>query len=131
MMRVPLTPARRDELDRVNAGVNANTSYTTDAANYGRSEWWEAAESKGDCEDYALAKRLRLRALGWPQGALDIALCWTEDAQYHAVLVAHADQGDFVLDNRSNIVGRWDECPYRWDRVSVDGTLTKWVEIKV
>ena len=57
----------------------------------------------GDCEDKCILKRQRLMAAGIPEGALRLALCMTERAEAHAVLlieVAGAEAGHWVLDNR-------------------------------
>lgn len=135
IIREPLTEARRDQLDRVNAKINSSTVYVPDADKYGVAERWEDAAkhgNEGDCEDFAIAKRNALRAIGWPQASLDIAVCITEDGQKHAVLVARTDQGDFVLDNRQHIVWRWDQLAdygYLFEQITVGGSLLNWRSI--
>lgn len=130
--REPLTAERRDQLERVNAVVNARTVYVPDTMKYGMAERWEDAGqngNEGDCEDFALAKRTQLRALGWPQAALDLAICITEDGGLHAVLIARTDQGDYVLDNRQRDVWRWDKLAdfgYRFEKVTIGGSLLNW-----
>ena len=53
---------------RINRQVNDAITYTSDMDNYGVPEKWvlEPANGKGDCEDYALTKMERLRALHFP-----------------------------------------------------------------
>ncbi|MGV8995341.1 MAG: transglutaminase-like cysteine peptidase [Parvibaculaceae bacterium] len=95
-----LTPQRRAELERVNAEVNALPEIN-DKNLYHREEYWTYASGKGgDCEDFALEKRRRLMALGWPKDALLLATGKDLQNEGHAVLVAATASGDFVLDNR-------------------------------
>lgn len=75
------------ELARVNHEVNRAHIY---AREYG-DDWQpvgEAAGGWGDCEDFALEKRQRLVALGWPIGNLRIAVMRDQDNLEHAVLLA-------------------------------------------
>ena len=51
---------------QIHRAVNSATDYVSDSAQYGIPEHWEPASGRGDCEDYALAKRARLLAAGWP-----------------------------------------------------------------
>jgi predicted transglutaminase-like cysteine proteinase len=51
------------------------------------------------CKDYVLVKRRKLIEAGVPRESLLIAIVWTAQEQGHAVLIAHTDRGDFVLDN--------------------------------
>lgn len=122
-----LTGDRWRELVAVNEAVNADTAYRSDADLYDRSEFWEIAAGEGDCEDYALAKRQRLRALGWPEESLRIAVC-TYKGQGHAVLTVDTDAGTWVLDNRYPTPQAWGVLPYAWiKRQAKDGP--GWVEI--
>ena len=113
-----LTNERWQELVKVQMDVNCDVKYTTDIELYGKPEFWEIADGEGDCEDYVLAKRVRLSKLGWSKLAdLAIALCWTETNEYHAVLVVHTDKGDYVLDNRYPRLKAWEDLPYKWDKI--------------
>jgi len=114
------------DLAAVNRQINADVRYRSDLDLYGRPEWWAVAEGAGDCEDYALSKYRALRALGWPQDALDFAICWTERGAYHAVLLAHLGGETWVLDNRRAWPTPWRDMPYRWDRRTVGGSLRHW-----
>lgn len=73
---------------------------------------WETAN-----EDYAIAKRCDLKKHGIESR---FATCWTETDEYHAVLIVRTDKGDFVLDNRYNDVMRFEDLPYRWDKIQGD-----------
>lgn len=112
-----LTDDKARELDRVQREVNSRVSYRTDLALYGRAELWRVAADKGDCEDYALAKRQMLLDLGWPLEALRLAVCNVETGEGHAVLMVDtANEGTLVLDNRYPGVVPWNRLPYEWLR---------------
>ena len=61
---------------------------------------WSVAPPAGDCEDYALTKRVKLIAMGFPAAALRLAVALTPTGETHAVLVVRTSDGDLVLDNR-------------------------------
>jgi predicted transglutaminase-like cysteine proteinase len=62
---------------------------------------WKIYPLAGDCNDYALTKRSALIRLGFPAGALRIAVTKTRLGEAHAILVIKTDIGDLVLDNLS------------------------------
>lgn len=109
-----LTSERWAQLQAVQADINARVGYRADLDLYGRAEVWAVADRAGDCEDYALAKRAALLALGWPVAALRLATCQTEHGEPHAVLTLDTDRGAYVLDNRHGLVMAWADLPYRW-----------------
>ena len=122
-----LTGDRWRELVAVNLAVNAETAYRSDPELYGRPEFWTEAAGAGDCEDYALAKRQRLRALGWPEESLRLAVCTYKGAG-HAVLTVDTDAGTWVLDNRYPDPQPWTLLPYAWVKRQAR-TGAGWVEI--
>jgi len=88
----------------VNAEVNGRMQPRRDIG-----DTWRVG-SFGDCEDYALAK---LQALG----AGRLAHVLTGDGESHVVLLV----GDYVLDNLTDEIRRWDETDYHFLRVQ-DGS---------
>ncbi|WP_374469481.1 transglutaminase-like cysteine peptidase [Phenylobacterium sp.] len=121
-----LGPGLWRKLVQVNADVNRALRPQLDAVSYGVPDFWAAplAESRapaGDCEDYVLEKRRALIAAGVPRRALAIAIATTPQGEDHAVLVVATGAGDFVLDNLSGQVRRWDEVPYAWRSRQADG----------
>ena len=95
------------------AGVNAmmNTKpYIEDSRNYGKSDYWatpvEFMQRGGDCEDYAIAKYVALRALDVPASQMRIAVVMDKTInQHHAVLVVYDNDGEaYVLDNQVKTV---------------------------
>ncbi len=90
---------------------------------------WELAPSAGDCNDYAVTKRHRLIAMGWPQSALRLAVVLTGDGQGHLVLVARLADGDVVLDNLSHSVRPWNAADYEWISMQSSANPRFWVAI--
>ena len=98
---IEMTVAKAMRLSQVQTGVNRRVKYVRE-----HGDTWRVADTEGDCEDYALAKMIRLLEYGWPRGALLMTLLnfwdiankkWTG----HAVLaVATESHGPWILDNR-------------------------------
>jgi predicted transglutaminase-like cysteine proteinase len=129
--RVVLNDYTRKMLDEVNRHYNRQITYQLDEENYGREDYWNyPVNDRGDCEDYALAKRKELIARGWPPSSVLIAKVQTEDGGWHAILVARTDKGDYVLDNRFYSVMRWDALPYDWDSIQDPDNPRKWVSVR-
>jgi predicted transglutaminase-like cysteine proteinase len=112
--RFSATPERLSELDALNRAVNREIAPATDVEIYGLAEYWTIPTTRGDCEDYALLKRKRLIARGWPASALLMTVVRDEKGEGHAVLTARTVQGDFVLDNKSEEVKVWTLTPYQY-----------------
>jgi predicted transglutaminase-like cysteine proteinase len=100
----------RVRLNFVNQRVNHAIRYTNDRTQWGTPDEWSAplAAGKGsfetglgDCEDYAIAKYVALRAAGVPAKQLRVLLVHDNIARLdHAVLAANEDSHWYVLDNR-------------------------------
>lgn len=124
-----LTPHRRDDLRAVQKEVNQEIFYKSDAIHYGKVEFWEFPKWWGDCEDFALEKKRRLLALGWPRSALLLATVRIENKTPHLVLVAVTDQGEFVLDSRHQTVKEWRTLDYTWLRRQSRSNESIWVSL--
>jgi predicted transglutaminase-like cysteine proteinase len=100
----------RVRLNFVNQRVNNAIRYTSDMTQWGAPDEWSAplAGGKGsfetglgDCEDYAIAKYVALRAVGVPTKQLRVLLVRDIIAQLdHAVLAANEEGHWLILDNR-------------------------------
>jgi len=112
--RLSASPQRLSELDAVNRAVNREIAPATDLELYGLTEYWTLPTNKGDCEDYALLKRKRLMARGWPASALLLTVVRDDRGEGHAVLTARTVQGDFILDNKVDEVKAWHRTPYEY-----------------
>ncbi|MBA3667271.1 MAG: transglutaminase-like cysteine peptidase [Sphingomonas sp.] len=93
------------KLEAVNAYVNARVRFVDDRVQFGTADRWLAASEtlargRGDCEDYAIAKRAMLRAAGFVDKDLYLVVLkdLTRRAD-HAVLVVRAAGRFLVLDN--------------------------------
>jgi predicted transglutaminase-like cysteine proteinase len=93
------------KLEAVNSYVNARVRFVDDRIQFGVADRWmpaseTLARGRGDCEDFALAKRAMLRAAGVADK--DLYLVVLKDLSRradHAVLVVRADGRFLVLDN--------------------------------
>ena len=93
------------KLEAVNSYVNARVRFVDDRVQFGTADRWMApsetlTRGRGDCEDFALAKRAMLRAAGVPER--DLYLVVLKDLSRradHAVLVVRAAGRFLVLDN--------------------------------
>jgi predicted transglutaminase-like cysteine proteinase len=101
----------RARLDLVNQRVNTAIRYKSDMAQWGVPDLWSpplAANNTGsfstgfgDCEDFAIAKYVALRAAGVPAPQLRIMLVHDNMARMdHAVLAALYEGHWLILDNR-------------------------------
>jgi predicted transglutaminase-like cysteine proteinase len=93
------------KLEAVNGYVNARVRFVDDRIQFGVTDRWMSASEtlargRGDCEDFALAKRAMLRAAGVPDKDLYLVVLkdLTRRAD-HAVLVVRAAGRFLVLDN--------------------------------
>lgn len=85
--------------------------YIVDNRNWGKSDYWatpiEFLTRGGDCEDFAIAKYVALRALGVPENRMRIAIVQDQKKNIpHAILVVYSEQGAVILDNQIKTVER-------------------------
>lgn len=117
-------------LKRVDAAINAHVRQQSDRALYGVGELWRPSgsgrDAAGDCEDLAIQKRLDLIAAGFAPARLFFAIVYRTDIGLHAVLVARLDNGDVVLDSRSNFIEPWSSTRYAWLVAEYPGNPMRW-----
>jgi len=94
----------RAKLERVNVAVNRQP-YVPSLSNWGESNHWETPfeffAKGGQCQDYAIAKYLLLRAAGVPAEELRVVVL--RDVRLgldHAVTVVYVDGAALMLDNQ-------------------------------
>jgi len=100
------TRVGRARLEEVNRSVNGTIRYVSDEAQHGVPDLWSSAlaafsSGQGDCEDYAIAKYLILRAAG--VAAEDLRIMLVRDLaarEAHAVLAARVACVDPLEDDR-------------------------------
>jgi predicted transglutaminase-like cysteine proteinase len=116
----------------INRNVNRQIRSGSDARVYGVGDYWTVPQgdrARGDCEDFVLAKRRALVRAGYPVGALSIAIVETRWGEVHAVLLVATDRGDYVLDNLTGRIVRWDQVSYRWRERQAPGKTFEWVRM--
>ena len=96
--------AREVQLEAVNRYVNM-APYLPDLLNYGTRDHWatpvELFARGGDCEDYAIAKFVALRALGFSNSRLRLVVVQDlKRRRPHAVLAVNVNDRALVLDNQ-------------------------------
>lgn len=126
---VKLTVNKALRLSQVQVGVNRRVKYVRE-----HGDTWRVADTEGDCEDYALAKRVRLEGYGWPRGALRMAILYFRTVQRkwecHAVLAVVTDHGPWILDNRFTYPRIASHCVgYFWSTREKPGD-TRWERIR-
>lgn len=98
----------REQITQVNDYMN-KTEYLVDSVNWGKVDYWATPKQflgqKGDCEDYAIAKYLSLRALGMPAESLRVVVLQDTNLDIlHAVLAVYVGKEIYILDNQINQV---------------------------
>lgn len=94
------------------AGVNDfmnSYKFISDSKNWNKRDYWatplEFMTYGGDCEDYAIAKYVSLRALGVPGDQMRIAIVQDQILRVpHAVLVVYDGKKALILDNQNKEV---------------------------
>lgn len=93
-----------EQIAAVDAFFNA-VPYVEDVANWGVPDYWatihEFLRKDGDCEDFAIAKYMSLKALG--VDATQMRVVVVEDTNLntpHAVLVVYLKDATLILDNQ-------------------------------
>lgn len=94
-----------DMAEKVNRLMNKQ-KYIVDSKNWGKSDYWatpvEFLTRGGDCEDYAIAKYVALRALGVVEERMRIAIVHDNVKNIpHAILIVYTSDGALVLDNQN------------------------------
>ena len=121
---IELTAKTKNLLLEVNTTVNSEIRFVLDKIQYNKEEFWTYPMSgMGDCEDFALEKRLRLTKLGIPRGALRIAIVQNRIMlTSHALLLVETTQGTYAMDRITNEILLWYQLPYNFEaREKPDG----------
>lgn len=95
---------QRTQLERVNRYFN-ELDYILDQDNWGTEDYWATPAQffihAGDCEDYAIAKYMTLRSLGFPIESMRIVVLMDNNLGIgHAILAVYTDSDVLVLDNQ-------------------------------
>lgn len=98
----------REKITAVNDFMNKH-KFVSDTKNWQKRDYWatplEFMKKGGDCEDYAIAKYVSLRALGVPGDQMRIAIVQDRVLGIpHAVLVVYDGKEALILDNQDKKV---------------------------
>lgn len=127
--RIALNQLNMALIEHVNGHINRTIRYRPDPVDMGIADRWRVAKTEGDCEDIALAKRQHLIELGFPAGAMRLAVGHTETGEGHAVLVVRTEAGDVILDNRRNDIVAWTDHDIQWLMIQSSENPRRWFTI--
>ena len=102
---------------QVNRAIRPMADYMTSGSNEVWSRPGRGDYLVGDCEDYAIEKRMRLIEAGIAPEKLFFSAAYVKGYGMHIVLVARLQAGDVVLDSLSPHVLAWSKVHYNWLRV--------------
>jgi predicted transglutaminase-like cysteine proteinase len=134
-VNVELTPEARRLLTTVTTLANRVILAETDDDHYQLDrktliDWWTYPDDgAGDCSDYMLLKRKMLIEAGWPRSAALATVVIDREGEGHAVLTVTTDQGDFILDNLTDKLLRWDQTGYAYVKRQSREDENIWVSI--
>jgi len=93
-------------------------------------DWWTYPDDgAGDCSDFMLLKRKMLIEAGWPRAAVLATVVRDHQGNGHAVLTVTTDRGDFILDNLTDKLLRWDETGYAFVKRQSQADENIWVSL--
>ena len=127
---VELTKARKTELVMVNREVN-HAIKPQENVNGVMAEEWLVSPRAGDCNDYAVTKRHKLLARGWPSRSLLLAEVVIPSGEHHLVLVVRNREDDLVLDNLNPQVRSVSQAHYEWVRAQETKNPKFWSKVSV
>lgn len=117
-------------VQKINRKINQSVRSVPDQRQYRSKDVWALpTRAGGDCEDYALAKKLKLVQMGYAPQELLIATVVHKRLGPHAVLVMRTDSGDYVLDNLTNRVLPWNETDYFFVQMQDPRNPRGWVGV--
>ena len=125
---VRLTEQRWEDLKEVNRSVNSAIVPEPNTEGLA-GEKWLINPASGDCNDYAVSKRSRLLARGWPARALLLSEVVTSWGEHHLILVVRTSAGDLLLDNLTPQIRPWVRAPYRWVRMQTPKNPNFWASL--
>jgi predicted transglutaminase-like cysteine proteinase len=134
-VNVALSPQTRHLLVAVTTLANRTITPRTDDEHYHLDrktliDWWTYPDDgAGDCSDFMLLKRKMLVEAGWPRSAALATVVLDHHGDGHAVLTVTTDQGDFVLDNLTDKLLRWDETGYAFVKRQSQADENIWVSL--
>lgn len=132
MIRTQIGRSQLAQIDTVNRFLN-DWRYRADSRNWGERDYWatplEFLRFSGDCEDYAIAKYVTLRQLGFAAEQLRMVVVQdTVRDLAHAVLAVYVDEEVYILDNLSRTVLRQKQVSHYVPYYSINED-TRWAHV--
>jgi predicted transglutaminase-like cysteine proteinase len=125
------SPRQWQEIAQLNRSVNAAIQPVSDLEHWGFEDQWDyPTDGKGDCEDYALFKRKLLITAGYPRQALLMTVVRDEAGEGHAVLTLVSNQGDYILDNKTNAIRLWSATRYQFIKRQSPEDPNVWLSLR-
>ena len=112
--------AGRARIGELNRAINLTLRPVRDIVQYGVADVWKSplvtfTSRQGDCEDYAIAKLVALRELGFADEDLQLLVVHERGAQaLHAVAAVRFEGRWLVLDNRRFAMIDLADAPFTW-----------------
>lgn len=133
MIRKQIGRERIHQVHAVNRFLN-EWRYRPDTRNWGQRDYWatplEFLRFSGDCEDYAIAKYVTLRQLGFAAEQLRMVVVQDVSRNIaHAVLAVYLDDEVYILDNLSRTVLRQHQVEHYVPYYSINET-TRWAHVR-
>lgn len=101
------SPSQIADIEHTNSSWNQHVTYKSDVAHYYIGDFWTVPQDLyGDCEDYALGKKVDLEADGIPSGALRLAIVKIDGKYPHAVLLVFTHEKTYILDSPLDVNDR-------------------------
>lgn len=111
----------------INRHVNRSVNPISDLNQYGVQEFWALpTQLGGDCEDYALLKKLMLMESGVPSNNLLLSIVLNGE-EPHAVLIYVRGSEKYILDNLTNRIIKVDNSKYRFLLIQNQQDPSDWV----
>lgn len=126
-----MSDALRKKIAAINLAVNKAIEPMNDSQIYGKEEVWTyPGNGIGDCEDYVLEKRRRLKEAGVSLSNLLITVVRKPDGEGHAVLTVRSTDGDIILDNLNDEAKLWSETGYEYLKRQASTHTGRWVSLR-
>lgn len=115
---------------KINTAANRKVRPVSDVAQWSIAERWTLPTARGgDCEDYALLKKMMLIQAGFSPDQLLIATVLDRQRRSHAVLVLRTGTQDLVLDNMTGRIKHWRDTGYTFLRLQDPRQPNRWVGV--
>ncbi len=121
----------RNIIDNVHTTVNEGIQYKTEDI-----DKWVIRNidnkniSVGDCDDYAVTyQNLLVDKYHFLPSTVRLVLCRKMNGEYHLVTAVDTDNGTYIMDNTTKVVGPWTWYQYQWISREKPGSFW-WESIK-